>query len=68
MGQEINLGGRRIGMLPANLHSLAVGFWINRGGGTLVFTADMGPCEEFWLAYEKLSDVTRFTAECSLSE
>ena len=65
MVQEINLGGRRIGMLPANHHSLAVGLWINRGDGTLVFTGNMGPCGEFWLAYEKLSDVTHFIVECS---
>ena len=52
-------------MLPANHHSLAVGVWINGGDGTLVFTGDMGPREEFWLAYEKLSDVTHFVVECS---
>ena len=63
--EPYDLDGRRIGTLPVNHHGEAVGYWLDGGNGSLVFTGDTGPCEAFWQAVNTLEDVRHLIIECS---
>jgi len=48
LGDMIELDGRRIVPLPANHTVPAVGYRIDSGAGSLVFSGDTGPCPALW--------------------
>lgn len=48
VGEAIDLDGRKIVPLPANHTVPAVGYQVDSGQGSLVFTGDTGPCPELW--------------------
>ena len=48
VGETIDIDGRKVIPLPANHTVPAVGYQVDSGQGSLVFTGDTGPCPELW--------------------
>ena len=64
-GQAIDIGGRKITPLPANHTVPAVGYQIDSGRGSLVFSGDTGPCPNFWAAVNKIENLRYLIIECA---
>ncbi|MBI1398127.1 MAG: MBL fold metallo-hydrolase [Betaproteobacteria bacterium] len=47
-GQTVELDGRRFTPIPANHTVPAVGYWIDSGEASLVFTGDTTVCDDIW--------------------
>lgn len=48
VGKAITLGGRNITPLPANHTVPAVGYWLDSGANSMVFTGDTTTCDALW--------------------
>jgi len=48
VGNTITLGARRITPLPANHTIPAVGYWLDSGSNSMVFTGDTTTCDALW--------------------
>jgi len=48
VGDIVQINGRTVTALPANHGVPAVGYQVNSGGASLVFTGDTAGCEAFW--------------------
>ena len=48
VGETVQLGGRRITPIPANHTVPAVGYALDNGRASLIFTGDTGPHEALW--------------------
>jgi ribonuclease BN (tRNA processing enzyme) len=48
LGEEVTLGGRKITALPANHVVPAVGYKLDSGKSSLVFSGDTTRCDAFW--------------------
>lgn len=48
LGETVTLAGRRITTLPADHLVTAVGYWLDSGAASLVFTGDTGPNDALW--------------------
>lgn len=57
LGESVELGGRRITPLPARHVVPAVGYWLDSGAGSLVFTGDTGPCDALWDAVNDIGNL-----------
>lgn len=68
VGEEINLNGRRIVPLPANHTVPAVGYQLDSGQSSLVFTGDTGPCPELWLQVNAIRNLKYLIIECAFSD
>lgn len=51
------LDGRRITALPANHTVPAVGYHLDSGTGSLVFSGDTGPCPELWTKINAIANL-----------
>lgn len=47
-GETVTLSGRKITALPADHLVPTVGFWLDSGAASLVFTGDTGPSDALW--------------------
>lgn len=65
LGEKISLGGRTIVALPVDHTVPAVGYAIDSGEATLVFSGDTGPCDAFWQAVNKLDHLRYLIVECA---
>jgi ribonuclease BN (tRNA processing enzyme) len=68
VGQVIDLNGRKITVLPA-VHTVpAVGYLLDSGRGSLVFTGDTGPNDELWKVVNTLDNLKFLIIETAFSD
>lgn len=65
LGEVVQLGCREITALPANHVVPAVGYQINSGQASLVFTGDTTSCPEFWAVVNKIANLKYLMIETS---
>ena len=56
-GEAVLLGDRRITPLPARHAVPAVGYRLDSGKGSFVYSGDTTDCEEFWAALDKIENL-----------
>ena len=68
VGQVITLGTRKITVLPA-VHTVpAVGYLLDSGRGSLVFTGDTGPNDALWNVVNELTNLKFLIIETAFSD
>jgi len=67
LGQVVTLDGRRITALPAEHTVPAVGYRLDSGAGSLVFSGDTGICDPFWGAVNRIANLKHLIIECAFS-
>ncbi len=67
LGTEVHLGNRRIKPLPVAHTVPAVGYCLDSGAGSLVFSGDTGPSEAFWSAVNRIENLRYLLVECAFS-
>jgi ribonuclease BN (tRNA processing enzyme) len=68
VGKVITLGGRRITVLPA-VHTVpAVGYQLDSGKGSLVFTGDTGPNDALWQVVNRIENLKFLIIETAFSD
>jgi len=68
VGKVVILGGRKITVLPA-LHTVpAVGYQLDSGKGSLVFTGDTGPNDALWSVVNRIENLKFLIIETSFSD
>ena len=68
VGQVLDLGGRKITVLPA-VHTVpAVGYLLDSGRGSLVFTGDTGPNDALWVVVNALKNLKFLIIETAFSD
>jgi ribonuclease BN (tRNA processing enzyme) len=65
VGHPVALDGRKITPLPVNHTVPAVGYHLNSGFGSLVFSGDTGPCSEFWHKLNAIDNLRYLLLECA---
>jgi len=68
VGKVIALGGRKITVLPANHTVPAVGYHLDSGKGSLVFTGDTGPNDALWTAVNQVTNLKFLIIETAFSD
>ena len=63
LGKTVNLGGRRITPLPANHVVAAVGFQLDSGVASLVYSGDTTTCDELWEAVNQIDNLQYLLVE-----
>lgn len=68
VGEVVALGGRRITVLPA-IHTVpAVGYLLDSGRGSLVFTGDTGPNDALWSVVNGIENLKFLIIESAFSD
>jgi ribonuclease BN (tRNA processing enzyme) len=68
VGEVIALGGRKITVLPA-IHTVpAVGYLLDSGRGSLVFTGDTGPNDALWKVVNGIENLKFLIIETAFSD
>lgn len=67
LGQTVDLVGRRVTALPVDHTVPTVGYCVDSGQGSLVFSSDTGPCDAFWQAVNQISNLRTLIIECAFS-
>ena len=67
LGQPVDLGGRRITALPANHVVPAVGFQIDSGASSLVFSGDTTTNDAFWEKVNLIGNLRYLIVETAFS-
>ena len=68
VGEIINLGGRKITVLPA-VHTVpAVGYQFDSGKNSLVFTGDTGPNDALWEVVNKIENLRYLIIETAFAD
>lgn len=57
MGETVSLAGRKLTPVPANHTVPAVGYWIDSGDASLVFTGDTTACDELWTVVNAIENL-----------
>src|SRR5690606_8980617 len=68
VGEVIELNGRRITVLPANHTAPAVGYHLDSGKGSLVFTGDTGPNDALWEIVNGIENLRFLIIETAFSD
>ncbi len=67
IGRTVTIAGREFTALPA-IHAVpAVGYHLNSGQGSLVFTGDTGPNDELWKIVNKITNLKVLIIETAFS-
>lgn len=66
-GQTIDLGRRQITALPAEHTVPAVGYRLDSGEASLVFSGDTGVCDAFWRVVNRIPNLRHLIIECAFS-
>jgi ribonuclease BN (tRNA processing enzyme) len=66
-GKTVNLGGRKITPIPANHVVPAVGFQLDSGKASLVFSGDTTSCEPMWDAINAIENLKYLLVETAFS-
>jgi ribonuclease BN (tRNA processing enzyme) len=67
IGRTIDLGGRRFTPLPANHTVPAVGYQLDSGRSSLVYTGDTTTCDELWRAVNAIRNLRYLIIETAFS-
>jgi cAMP phosphodiesterase len=67
LGVATDIGGRRLTPLPVNHVVPAIGFHINSGNSSLVFSGDTTTCDAFWHEVNKITDLRYLIIETAFS-
>lgn len=67
VGETVSLGERKITPLPANHTVPAVGYQMDSGKTSLVFSGDTGPCPDLWDAVNKIDNLRYLIIETAFS-
>ena len=65
LGIPVSLGARRFTALPVDHHGPAVGYRLDSGRASLVFSGDTGPCDAFWQAVNGIGNLRHLIVECA---
>lgn len=68
VGEAVDLGGRRITALPANHTVPAVGYQLDSGEASLVYSGDTGPCPELWAAINRIDNLRHLIVETAFPD
>ena len=68
VGEVIALGGRKITVLPAIHIVPAVGYQLDSGKGSLIFTGDTGPNEALWTVVNRIENLKYIIIETAFSD
>lgn len=68
VGDEIELGGRRITVLPAQHTVPAVGYGLASARASLAFSGDTTACPEFWQAVNVMTDLRYLIIETAFPD
>ena len=66
-GAAVGIDGRSITALPVDHTVPAVGYCLDSGAASLVFSGDTGPCDAFWQALNRLDRLRYLIIECAFS-
>ena len=67
VGASVEVGGRRIKALPANHTVPALGYQMSGPTGTLIFSGDTSPNDEFWQIVNSVRDLKALIIETAFS-
>ena len=67
LGQTIEIARRTITSLPANHTVPAVGYHLDSGAGSLVFTGDTGPNDALWKLVNRIQNLRYLIVETAFS-
>jgi ribonuclease BN (tRNA processing enzyme) len=67
VGESVEIGARKITPLPANHTVPAVGYQLDSGAASLVFSGDTGPCPELWRTVNKIPNLKYLIVETAFS-
>ena len=67
LGKTVNLGGRKITPIPANHVVPAVGFHLDSGNSSLVFSGDTTTCDQMWTAINAIENLKYLLIETAFS-
>lgn len=67
VGKTVELDGRKFTPLPANHTVPAVGYQLDSGTASLVFSGDTGPCPELWRTVNKIRNLKYLIIETAFS-
>ena len=68
LGEAVVVDGRRVVPLPANHTVPAVGYHLDAGTSSLVFSGDTGPCPALWQAVNRIENLKYLIIECAFSD
>lgn len=68
LGEAVVVDGRRVVPLPANHTVPAVGYHLDAGTSSLVFSGDTGPCPALWHAVNRIENLKYLIIECAFSD
>ena len=67
LGRTVNVGGRAFTPIPA-VHTVpAIGYHLDSGEGSLVFTGDTGPNDELWKVVNRIANLKVLIIETAFS-
>lgn len=66
--QPVALGERVFTPLPVDHTVPAVGYRLDSGSGSLVFSGDTGPCADFWRAVNRIDNLRHLIIECAFPD
>lgn len=66
-GVAVCLGGRNFTALPVDHTVPAVGYRLDSGAASLVFSGDTGICDDFWQAVNHIDNLRHLIIECAFS-
>jgi cAMP phosphodiesterase len=66
--QAVTLGARSFTPLPVDHTIPAVGYCLDSGAGSLVFSGDTGPCDAFWAAVNGIANLRHLIIECAFPD
>ena len=64
-GETVVLGGRKIRPVPVDHTVPAVGYHLDSGQGSLVFSGDTGVCDAFWNTLNQIGNLRYLIVECA---
>lgn len=67
VGEIVDLGGRQFTALPVEHTVPSVGYRIDSGKGSLVFSGDTGICDAFWRHVNRVNNLKHLIIECAFS-
>jgi len=68
LGETVSLGGRSFTPLPVSHVVPAVGYHVDSGKGSLVFSGDTTSCDEFWTAVNGIKRLKYLIVEAAFSD
>jgi ribonuclease BN (tRNA processing enzyme) len=68
LGEEVTIEGRRFVALPAEHTVPSVGYQVDSGHASLVFSGDTGPCPELWQQVNTIANLKYLIIECAFSD